>query len=113
MRDREFKYIYFTDPEFPPILFDLKSYPDKLQNLADLAEHAAIELRYCQKLLRWRMCNEDQRMEHWAQPRHDQLCLEHLHTNSRGGDKPDVICRDLGPIQAPTLLFCLEHHLPK
>lgn len=105
MRDREFKYIYFTDPEFPHILFGLKSDPDKLQNLADLADYAAIELRYCQKLLRWRMYNEDQRMEHWAQPRHDQLCLEYLHANSRGGDKPDVICRDLVSQQSIPLLY--------
>ena len=105
MRDREFKYIYFADPELPHILFGLKSDPDKLQNLADLAEYAAIELRYCQKLLHWRMYNEDQRMEHWAQPRHDQLCLEYLHANSRGGDKPDVICRDLVSQQSIPLLY--------
>ena len=68
MRDREFKYIYFADPEFPPILFDLRSDPDELNNVAGLAEYAAIELSCCHKLLRWRMYNEDQRMEHWAQP---------------------------------------------
>jgi hypothetical protein len=71
VRDREFKYICFADPEFPPVLFDLKSDPDELQNLAGLAEYAAIELSYCHKLLRWRMHNEDQRMEHWAQPLRD------------------------------------------
>ncbi len=68
VRDREFKYIYFADPEFPPILFDLRSDPDELNNVAGLAEYAAIELSCCHKLLRWRMYNEDQRMEHWAQP---------------------------------------------
>ena len=36
-----------------------------------------------------------------------------LKTDGRGGDRPDVICRDLGPNQALTLLLCLEHHFPK
>ena len=68
VRDREFKYICFADPETPPILFDLRSDPDELKNVAGLAEYAAIELSCCHKLLRWRMYNEDQRMEHWVQP---------------------------------------------
>ena len=34
-------------------------------------------------------------------------------SDGRGGDRPDVICRDLGPNQALTLLFCLEHHFSK
>ncbi len=68
VRDRAFKYIYFADPEFPPILFDLKSDPDELNNVAGRPEYAAVELTYSHKLLRWRMYNEDQGMERWAQP---------------------------------------------
>ena len=52
----------------PPILFDLTSDPDELTNVAGRPEYAAAELHYSHKLLRWRMKNEDQRMERWAQP---------------------------------------------
>ena len=68
IRDRDFKYVYFADPEFPPILFDLRADPDELEDVAGRPEYAAIELQYSHRLLRWRMYNEDQRMEHWAQP---------------------------------------------
>ena len=68
MRDREFKYVHFADEEMPPILFDLRTDPDELENVSGRADYTSIELRYCQKLLRWRMYHEDQRMEHWAQP---------------------------------------------
>ena len=68
VRDREFKYVYFADEEMPPILFDLTSDPDELTNVAGRPEYAAAELHYSHKLLRWRMKNEDQRMERWAQP---------------------------------------------
>lgn len=67
VRDREYKYVQFADEEMPPLLFDLRADPRELHNLADEPEHAGTCLRCCQELLRWRMCNEDQRMEHWAQ----------------------------------------------
>ena len=68
VRDREFKYVHFANGEIPPILFDLRTDPDELNNVAGLAEYASIELECCQRLLRWRMYCEDQRGEHWAQP---------------------------------------------
>ena len=71
VRDREFKYVYFADEEMPTILFDLTTDPDELTNVAGRPEYAAAELRYSHKLLRWRMKNEDQRMERWAQPLRD------------------------------------------
>ena len=51
----------------PPMLFDLKAHPGEFENLANESEHTATVLKYCQKLLRRRMYNEDQRTEHWAQ----------------------------------------------
>ena len=67
VRDREFKYIHFADEKMPPILFDLRTDPDELDNVAGEAEYASVELNCCQRLLRWRMYCEDQRGEHWAQ----------------------------------------------
>ena len=40
--------------------------PSEFENLADRPEHATTALAYCQRLLRWRMCHEDQRMERWS-----------------------------------------------
>ena len=106
MRDREFKYIYFADPEFPPILFDLRSDPDELNNVAGLAEYAAIELSCCHKLLRWRMYNEDQRMEHWAQPlREADLLLVQRSADGRTTCAADNTAADYADIE-------LQHSVP-
>jgi hypothetical protein len=51
----------------PPILFDLRADPGEFDNVAGRPEHAPTVARYCQKLLRWRMAHEDQRMARWAQ----------------------------------------------
>jgi arylsulfatase A-like enzyme len=68
VRDRQFKYVHFADESIPPLLFDLNADPGELDNLAADPAHAATQLRLCQRLLRWRMYNEDQRQEHWALP---------------------------------------------
>ena len=67
VRDRAFKYVQFADPDMPPLLFDLAADPAELENLAAGDSHTPTVATYCQTLLRWRMYNEDQRMEHWAQ----------------------------------------------
>ena len=66
VRDEAHKYIQFADPGMPPLLFDLRQDPGEHINLAGRAGHQATVAAYCQRLLRWRMQNEDQRMEHWA-----------------------------------------------
>ncbi len=66
IRDEIYKYVQFTDPTMPPMLFDLASDPGELENLADSPDHLGVVSEYCQRLLRWRMRHEDQRMEHWA-----------------------------------------------
>ena len=68
VRDYHYKYVHFADTNMPPFLFDLEKDPGEFTNLAALPEHQTTVLSYCQKLLRWRMRHEDQRMEHWAQP---------------------------------------------
>ncbi len=66
VRDDRYKYIQFASESMPPILFDLGQDPGEFTNLAQSPSHAGVVAEYCQKLLRWRMRNEDQRMEHWA-----------------------------------------------
>lgn len=65
IRDKEFKYVQFADPEVPPMLFDLKKDPNEFKNLANDSKYATKVLEYCQKMLRWRMVNEDQRPHLW------------------------------------------------
>ena len=66
VRDDDYKYVQFAGASFPPMLFDLKADPGELNNLGGSDAHTATMLDYAQRLLRWRMVNEDQRMEHWA-----------------------------------------------
>ena len=65
VRDNDYKYIQFADESIPPLLFDLHNDPSEYHNLAEEPDHLKTLLKYCQKLLRWRMKNEDQRMAHW------------------------------------------------
>ena len=67
VRDKTYKYVQFANSEMPPLLFDLEADPSELHNLGADASYVPTVAAYCQKLLRWRMRNEDQRMEHWAQ----------------------------------------------
>jgi arylsulfatase A-like enzyme len=57
IRDGDYKYVHFA--ALPPLLFDLRKDPDELHNLADDARHAPVMLRYAQKLLSWRMANDE------------------------------------------------------
>ncbi len=66
VRDNRYKYVQFASVVMPPLLFDLVADPGEFVNLAQSPSHAGTVAEYCQKLLRWRMRNEDQRMEHWA-----------------------------------------------
>jgi len=66
LRDGAFKYVQFGLTDFPPLLFDLRNDPGEFDNFASDPRHAATVAAYAQRMLRWRMKNEDQRMEHWA-----------------------------------------------
>ena len=66
IRDEHYKYVQFADDSMPPLLFDLATDPGELENIADMPECGPVLLDCCQRLLRWRMVHEDQRMEHWA-----------------------------------------------
>jgi arylsulfatase A-like enzyme len=57
IRDRAYKYVHFA--ALPPLLFDLRKDPDELDDLARDPAHAPVMLRYAQKLLSWRMVNDE------------------------------------------------------
>lgn len=64
IRDHEFKYVHFAN--LPPLLFDLTRDPGELVNQADNPEYAAKVLHYAQKLLSWRMENDERTLTHLA-----------------------------------------------
>ena len=65
IRDHDFKYVQFADPLIEPMLFELKTDPHEFKNLAKEPKYTSKLLEYCQKMLRWRMVNEDQRAQVW------------------------------------------------
>lgn len=57
VRDRQYKYVHFTS--LPPLLFDIAQDPHEMENLAGRAEFASVELACAQKLLSWRLLNQE------------------------------------------------------
>ncbi len=57
IRDEAYKYVHFT--ALPPLFFDLKNDPDECNNLADDPGYTQIMLHYAQKMLSWRMANDE------------------------------------------------------
>lgn len=57
IRDEHYKYVYFA--AMPDLLFDLKKDPEELHNLAEDPAYTAIVLKYAQKMLSWRMANDE------------------------------------------------------
>jgi len=57
IRDAKFKYVHFA--ALPPLLFDIVSDPQEMKNLAGLPSYLATELAYAQKLLSWRLLNQE------------------------------------------------------
>lgn len=57
IRDRQYKYVHFA--ALPPLLFDVQRDPDELHDLSGDPRYAPVMLRYAQKLLSWRMANDE------------------------------------------------------
>jgi arylsulfatase A-like enzyme len=57
VRDDRYKYVYFA--ALPPLLFDLRSDPGELINLATRSEYKDVVLEYAHKLLSWRMAHTE------------------------------------------------------
>ena len=66
VRDNKYKYVQFGEESMPPLLFDLKTDPGEFTDLAGRPDYDATVAAYCQQLIRWRIRNEDTRMEGWA-----------------------------------------------
>lgn len=64
IRDHDYKYVHFTN--LPPLLFDLKADPEELNNLANNPEYAQVMLQYAQKMISWRMENDERTLTHLA-----------------------------------------------
>jgi len=62
IRDERYKYVHFA--ALPPVFFDLKQDPHELQNLADDPAYRGYMLEYAQKLLSWRMANDERTLTH-------------------------------------------------
>lgn len=60
IRDNDFKYVHFTN--LKPLLFDLKNDPHENKNLADDPSYNAELALYAQKLLSWRMRNDEREL---------------------------------------------------
>lgn len=67
-RTARWKYVEFGEEEMPPMLFDLENDPSEFNNLAANPGHAPVMLDLARELIRWRIRNEDLRMEDWARP---------------------------------------------
>jgi arylsulfatase A-like enzyme len=66
LRDDRYKYVQFGLESMPPLLYDLEKDPGESHNLAAESFAAPVVATFAQRMLRWRMKLEDQRMEHWA-----------------------------------------------
>jgi arylsulfatase A-like enzyme len=53
LRDEHYKYVHFVS--LPPLLFDLKTDPYEMTNLANDPAHRDVLLTHAQKMLSWRM----------------------------------------------------------
>ncbi|MBE7637237.1 sulfatase-like hydrolase/transferase [Sneathiella sp. P13V-1] len=60
-RDAQFKYVHFVAQ--PPLLFDLVNDPEETRNLAEEPDYQAVVLDYAQKMLSWRMENENHTLD--------------------------------------------------
>jgi arylsulfatase A-like enzyme len=62
IRDDHYKYVHFT--ALPPLFFDLSNDPDELHNLAGNPAYTKLVLKYAQKMLSWRMVNDERTLTH-------------------------------------------------
>ncbi len=62
IRDERYKYVHFA--ALPPLFFDLKNDPAELRNLAGDPGYAQLILEYAQKMISWRMVNDERTLTH-------------------------------------------------
>jgi len=57
VRDERYKYVHFA--ALPPLFYDLQEDPDELHNLAGDPAYVGLVLQYAQKMISWRMVNDE------------------------------------------------------
>lgn len=57
LRDDKYKYVHFA--ALPPLFYDLEKDPEQLVNRADDPAYASLVAEYAQKMLSWRMMNDE------------------------------------------------------
>lgn len=62
IRGERYKYVHFTN--LPPLFFDRQADPFELTNLADDPAYAPLVMEYAQKMLSWRMSNDERTLTH-------------------------------------------------
>ncbi len=62
IRDKRYKYVHFA--ALPPLFFDLENDPAELHNLAGDPSYATLILEYAQKMISWRMRNDERTLTH-------------------------------------------------
>ncbi len=62
IQDKQYKYVHFAG--LPSLFFDLRSDPDEQLNLVGHPDYSERVLEYAQKMLTWRMKNDEQMMTH-------------------------------------------------
>ena len=62
IRDKQYKYVHFV--ALPALFFDLKNDPDELHNLAGDPAYTELILKYAQKMISWRMMNDERPLAH-------------------------------------------------
>jgi len=80
IRDKRFKYVHFAG--LPPLFFDLKNDPHEFHNLADDPDHRDLVLKYVQKMLSWRMNNDERTLAN-QRIRQDGVVELHPHRRPR------------------------------
>ena len=60
IRDNKYKYVHF--PTLPSVFFDLSIDPEEKNNVIDDPEYRDIILEYAQKMLSWRMLNDERKL---------------------------------------------------
>jgi arylsulfatase A-like enzyme len=67
IRDHEYKFWHFNG--LPDVLFDLKKDPNERRNVAEEPEYKEVRQKYLEKLIDWRMSNEDVSRVAWTYER--------------------------------------------
>jgi arylsulfatase A-like enzyme len=64
VRTADWKYVHFTTPSLPPVLYDLRADPHETRNLADDTAYAGLLAEARGRMLSWRLRHADRTLTH-------------------------------------------------